>query len=306
VRTVLPIDLELLASLGRGPGVIRDNGYPTQRLKAVGRLCLFDDDRSLHAGDFARGRVVEVFQLATENWRPLNRGVDHTGQMGIETVHGAPGANVFQIDNRNALADVFELGSRLQADLRLWRNWLFGGCGNQFAKTEFPPCRRVNNLMVFGAALAGRNLPLLGSGAFEHETSGCARFAHNDVEVANGHGTVGVLRAVQLAADRLLHVNAVPIGVELVRDNHGQRRSDTSAHFRAVSNDNHGSIGIEANVDARVPGRFRDIRGGAARRTGTLAVRISAPAEKSPLRKWRRLASSMRPVGVMPSPPRRL
>jgi hypothetical protein len=114
--------------------------------------------------------------------------------------------------------------------------------------------RLVDDLVEAGLALGGRHLPLRRRGLDQHRARRGPGLAEGVEEVADRLRAVGVLVAVARVADALDDLDAGPVGVELVGGDHRQRRADAGPHLRAVRDDVHRPIGIDAQEDARVEG----------------------------------------------------
>ena len=110
VRAGFPFDLEFLAAFGGGPGIVGDDGDAAESLKAIWRLRAFEDYGLTDARDLFGCGIVETLQFAAEDGRALDGGIDHAGHARIESIDSSPRADVFQVDARDAFADVAELG----------------------------------------------------------------------------------------------------------------------------------------------------------------------------------------------------
>ena len=149
----------------------------------------------------------------------------------------------------------------------------------------------MHHFVVLGLAFGHRHAPLGRSRTFQHHARGGAGLAHRIVKIADGFRAVRILAAVFRVADGLLDLDARPIGVEFFRHHHRQRRADAGPHFGTMRDDDHAAIGFQAEIDAGLPGGIAS-RGARLMRTGkTLAPSTSAPAEKTPPRKPRRLTT---------------
>ena len=92
---------------------------------------------------------------------------------------------------------------------------------------------------------------------FEHLPRDRAGFAQRLVELPHAACAVGVLVAVLHVAVGLNDLDAVPVGIEFVRQYHRQAGLDAGAHLRAVGNDRHQTRVIDADIDIRREIRFR-------------------------------------------------
>ena len=252
VLAEVPIHLEFLAALHCRPCVVGDDGYPAQCLKVVRRLEAVDHYRLLHALYGECRFVVEAFELSAIDRGAFDRSVDHAGDARIHAEGALAHYDVVQIRGGDAFAHVAEFGWGLQPEFFLLRDRLQGGQRGQFAVAEFLAAL-VNDLVIDGLAFGSGHLPFFRSRAFQHQTGTGAGFADGYDEVANGAGTICVLRAVLGIADGLFDLDALPIGFEFVGQNHGQDGADPCAHFGSVREDDERAVGFEAQPDSGMP-----------------------------------------------------
>ena len=227
IRTVGPRDLERFATLHGRPRVAREDGDPAERIEVRRRRTRF-----------------EAHDLAAVHRRTRDHGVQHPGQPRVDAVLRLARRDVGAIDELELpLADVAELLRILEAQRLARRHRLTGGGPGEGSIAEPPPRGAMHDLVVLRLDLAHRHLPALGRGRLQHRARGRAAAAHRLEEVARAPRAVRVLIAeLFLVAGRLRHAHALPIGLELVRDDHGHARPDALAHLGAMTDDRHGAV----------------------------------------------------------------
>ena len=95
--------------------------------------------------------------------------------------------------------------------------------------------------------LTRRHSPLLRRGANEHQPGCSAGEAHDIKKASDGMRTVRVLIAVSRIADRLINFHALPVGIQFIGYHQGQGCANYSAHFRTMSNNPDGSVGLDTH-----------------------------------------------------------
>ena len=256
VRSVVPHDLQRLAALHRSPGVPRDDGDAAERIELGRRGARLDLDHAHHAGHLERFGGVVALDLAAVHRRTRDDGIEHAVEPRVDAVPGLAGRDVPRVDRLElALADVAELRRVLELDRIPGGHRLRGGRFCQRAIPETAPGRNVHHLVVLGLHFADRHLPALGGGRFEHLARGGAAAAHRIEEVARAARAVGVLVAVALlVAGRLHHAHALPVGFELVGDDHRHAGANALAHLGAVADDADDAVRGDRDEHQRVVG----------------------------------------------------
>ena len=102
---------------------------------------------------------------------------------------------------------------------------------------------------VLRLAFADRNVPGLGCGGLEHLARGGAGQPHRPKELPRAARSVGVLVAIFRITLPLDHLDAVPVGLELIGQHQWQIGFDAGAHLGAACDDGH-----EASVVNRKKG----------------------------------------------------
>ncbi len=115
--------------------------------------------------------------------------------------------------------------------------------------------------MILGLALRGWHAPFRGGRALKHHARGGAGLAHRVIKITDGLRAVRVLAAVLGVADSLLDLHPRPVRFQFFRDDHGQRGTNPSPHFRAMRDDDHAAIGLEAEIHVGLPGGVDGGRG---------------------------------------------
>ena len=117
-----------------------------------------------------------------------------------------------------------------------------GGLGER-AVPEAAARRTMHDLVVLRLDLAHGHLPALGGGLFEHRARGGTAAAHRLEEVSRAARAVGVLVAeLLLVTGRLRDTDALPVGLELVGDDHRHARPDALAHLGPMADDRDGAV----------------------------------------------------------------
>src|SRR5882762_11368238 len=93
----------------------------------------------------------------------------------------------------------------------------------------------MNNRVKVRLTLTDRHSPPLRRGPNEHEPGGSAREAHHIKKASHRVRTVSVLIAVPGIADRLIDFHALPVGLQFVGHDQGQRGANYGAHLRTMS-----------------------------------------------------------------------
>ena len=214
-----------------------------------------DGCRPHDALDLLGRGVIEAFQLRAEDRGPLDGGVQHSRHLRVDAELASAAGMVALLHGRHLFADVAELTFGLQCPLAFFRHWKSGSYFDEFAVAGFLATFGVDDKMVLAFTFRDWHVPLLGGGLFEHEPDGGAGGAHSIVEIADGARAVGILRAVFHVAQRLLDAHLLPIGFELIGDDHRQDRSNSGPHLGPVGDDDGGAVRLDAEVDAWHPSR---------------------------------------------------
>ena len=244
IRTVVPRDLERFATLHGRPRVAREDGDPAERIEVRRRRTRFDLHDALHAGHLQRFGRVEAHDLAAVHRRTRDHGVQHPGQPRVDAVLRLARRDVGAIDELELpLADVAELFRILEAQRLARRHRLGGGGLGEGSVAETPTGGPMHDLVVLRLDLAHRHLPALGGGRLQHGACRRAAAAHRLEEVSRAPRAVRVLiPELLLVAGRLRDAHALPVGLELVRDDHRHARPDTLTHLGAMADDRHGAV----------------------------------------------------------------
>ncbi|SST12513.1 Uncharacterised protein [Acinetobacter baumannii] len=250
----VPLDHQRLAPLDRRPGVLRHHGDPAQRLELGRDRPALDLDHLDHPRHLQRRGGVVALELAAVDRRPGDHGVEHVVEARVEAEAGAAIDDIGAVDGaRHVLADVAELLGLLQQQLVARRHFETRGGLGQFAEGQRTAAGRMQHLVLFGAALAQRDLPLVGRGLFEHLSRRRTAAAHGFEPMAHAARAIGVLVAVaRFVAGRLDHLDPAPVGLQLVGHHHRQAGAHALSHFRAVADDADRAVPVDAHVDLRV------------------------------------------------------
>ncbi len=201
-------------------------------------------DHAHDARDLERVAVVVARDGAPVHRRPRDDGVEHPGEPGVDAVLRLAGRDVAGVDQLQlALADVAELRGMLQAQGLPGGDGLLGRRLGERPVAQAPSGRAVDDLVVLRLYLAHGNLPLRGGRRLQHGAGGGAAAPHRVEEVAGAARAVGVLVPVALLVPRSLHdPHALPVGLELVGDDHRHPRPHALSHLGAVADDGYGAV----------------------------------------------------------------
>ena len=222
VRAVVPPDLERFPALHGRPGAASDDGHAAQRVElGRGRASLdgYDPD---DARDLERLAVVVARDRPAVDRRARDDSVEHVGEPRVDAVLRLAGSDVATVDQLDLpLADVAELRGVLETQRLAGRDRLLGGCLGERTVAEPPARRPVHDLVVLRLHLAHGHFPLVGRRRLEHGAGGRAAPTHRVEEVPGAARAIGVLVAVALlVARRLDDLHALPVGLQLVGDDH--------------------------------------------------------------------------------------
>ncbi len=233
---VVPADLQGVAALPGGPGILRQHG------DAGGDLHHFHDAR-----DLARGAVVEACDLAAEARRVGDHGDQQVRRLDVLGVAGLAGGLGRGVLAPDALGPDQGEALRILQHRRLRRRHA-GGLGDQLAETGLAPGGRVADHAVLDRDLGGRDTPLRRRGLHEHGPRRCARRAHLGIGAGDGRGAAGALHAelgvgVELRVGRgVLEAHLVPIGVELLGDEGADADVVALAHLQELVDDRDAAV----------------------------------------------------------------
>ncbi len=169
--TALPFNFERIAALHGSPSMIRDNG-DTAGDAAVNRQDMPD------SGDLQGFSGIEAEEPSTEVGAPLDDRCKHSGNPGVEAVHGFAGDDVSAIDTLQSLADVAEVFGLFQGGLL--RNGLSGGEFDEISVAGFASRGRVHDVTGLGPACRGVDAPTAGRRRDEHNARGGAGAAQHN------------------------------------------------------------------------------------------------------------------------------
>jgi hypothetical protein len=163
--------------------------------------------------------------------------VQHVGHHDIDAEDGGAGALGLAVEPRQRLADQRELSAILEVRRRVERQ--LRGVGRQRA---VGPTLSIgaDHESFLGAALIGRDLPVVGGGADQHPARGSARGPQAGIEDSGRHRSALLLDGglvlegdlVGLTAGHEADFHPLPIGVELVGQDLRQHGVGTLPHFR--------------------------------------------------------------------------
>ena len=259
VRAAIPLDDEPVTPLHHRPGIGADHRNtaerPELRRLVVGQRR--DLDHLLDALHLERLGGIEGLHLAAIDRRPRHDGDLHAGHADVGAVGGAARAHVVVVDHRHVAADVLPL--RLVLQLRrgiAGRHLDVGGCVHHLAEVEPLARARVVEAVVLRVDLARVDAPFLGRRLLQHVARGRAQLAHDLEVVAGAARAVGVLLVLagrvelRLVARRLPYLHPLPVGFELVGQDHRDAGAHALTHLGTAARQRHRSV--VGNLDEEV------------------------------------------------------
>src|SRR5208282_5373530 len=108
--------------------------------------------------------------------------------------------------------------------------------------------------MQLSRAFRCGNIPLASRRLNQHPARRSTALAHGVKKVSYRTRAIGILLAIALIANRLLDLDALPVGVKLVRKHEWQGCADGRSHLRPVGHDVDGSIPLNSHKDIGVKG----------------------------------------------------
>ena len=116
------------------------------------RLERFNENRPCYARHAQSFLFLIGFDPPTENWRTLNCRIDHAWEVCIHPVHGLSSAEVLQIVETCAFANVTPGGSSLKLHILLPRDRQLRGRECEFTVAPLATRRHVHNDVQVGFA----------------------------------------------------------------------------------------------------------------------------------------------------------
>jgi hypothetical protein len=181
----------------------------------------------------------------------LDGSVNHPLAEDVEAELRFAGDDVGLVVDRSLLTHELPLVPRLELQRVGLGHGQLAGRGGERSVAQTPIASLMNHLVVPGDALGGGHVPLRRGRADEHHLRGRSCLPEGRVEVTDRAGSVRVLIAVLRVADALLDPDARPVDVQLVGRHHRQRGPDARSHLGSVGDDEHGAVGLDAQIDAR-------------------------------------------------------
>ena len=253
VAAVVPFDLQILSPFEGGESIVGNHRHATQRLKRMRRLERIDRDRLLDSNHLQRRGVVDGLNFPSQHGRMRDGRIEHAVYANVHSEQRLARTDVSNVVSWRRLADVAPLLRRLQFQLFFLRHRLLGRESSKFSVANLARRLRIGHGMHrVGHALRLRHSPLLRRRAHQHQPRRSSSLPQHIKKLADGVRPVGILRSETGVAIRLNDFHAVPIGVEFVSENPRQTRPHAVPHFRPVRHDVNGSVGMNADEDARM------------------------------------------------------
>ena len=237
VCALLPCHHQRFASALRGPETIRHH-----------RHAGMNGNHLQHTRHGARRGGVELPELPAEHRATRHQGHQQAGHLYINAKHSAAVDLERRVAPRHRLADEFELARLFQKDFaRLWQ--ARGLCG-QFAVTRTSLARRVSHDTVLGTAFILFHFPILGSSTNQQCAPGRTGLTQRRPEGAHRGAATGELLADKRVGVRLIcwghfHLDARPVTVEFLGEQHGDGGMHALPHFRAADPQRDGVVRVD-------------------------------------------------------------
>ncbi|MGY4367712.1 hypothetical protein ACVW1A_003777 [Bradyrhizobium sp. LB1.3] len=194
-----------------------------------------EHDDLAHAGEFDRGAVVDLADLAAEHGAGSDGCELHAGQDRVNAVDGLAVDLVRRVEPLQGLADDNEVLGVLDRDILRRRLALRGERHRAIA--ELAAARGMRDLALRGRAACGLDTPLAGCGLHQHRARGGAGLAQRRPPGTDRVGVAGRLQAesriaVELVVRRrVLDLDLAPVGVELFGEHRRDRGVGALAHL---------------------------------------------------------------------------
>ena len=276
----VPLDLQRIAALQRGPGIGGQDCHPgaqpgqvrrNQPATGCGRI---DDDDVNDPADPARPRRIYAAQPGAPAGRPGDDGRQCAGRAHVESVQRLAANDSGSIHVRTRRADDPVVAWRLERDVHRHRQ----------------PRRLGRQLAIAQAAIAGSqhpsragearcrlDLPARGRSRHEHHPGRCAGLAQRLEAEQQAQAAAGELVVQPSVQRRLDHLDLFPVHLQFLSHDHGQRGPDALADLRVLGKDGDAIVGGDADQRVqlrrdRLPLR-RAVRGGTAEPDDQAAAR---------------------------------
>lgn len=218
-------------------------------------------DHFLYAGLAVDGGVGAQ-RLASENGAVNDGAVEHAGTAHVDAVLSLASQFRGNVYARQRLADVTEVLGVLER--RFLRDRKLGGGGSEGAVRGTTPGILVNDEARLGGASRSGNVPLLRGGGDEHGAAGGGGVAEARPTGANGGAAAGTLEAILRVEHGTRDFDMLPVGVELVGEDHREAGVRALAELRLRDPEGDAVIGrdLEPGIGLEGGGAFVGIRVG--------------------------------------------
>ena len=215
-----------------------------------------DLDHLLDTLDLERLGRVEGLHLAAIDRRAGDDRDLHPGHGGVGPEVGAAGAHVEVVDHRHVAADVLPLRRVLELrGIRAGRYIDLGRRVHHLAEVERPSRGVVVKPVVLRVDLVRVDAPFPGRRLLEHVPPRGSELAHHVQMMAGAAGAVRVLavlprRVVLFRIPRSLpDLHPLPVGFELVGEDHRNAGAHPLTHFRTAAGDGHHAVVSDGNEE---------------------------------------------------------
>ena len=260
VRARVPGDLERVARLHRGLVARRHHGDEVgQRdgrhvaLHALGRAVVNGGAR----GALARRRIGDL-------------GVDHVGQERVDAELGLAGDLLGDVQARRPLADHAVVGRLLERDLLevvLAEGLRDGHALDDLAVAERAAGGEMAHDAALGHALGGRDVPRRGGRVHQRQAGGGAGARERVEGPVHRPAAAGEHQAVLLVGRRIVDADVLPVRLQLLGDDLGQRRAHALPHLGLGDVHGHETVGGDGEHRAGIEGgRSRGVGGAEERK----------------------------------------
>ena len=252
------------------------------------RRGLVHHESALDAGHLLDFVQVGADHLAAQNGTPHERGILHARQLHIDGIDRLAGQNVVQIRRRLRMPDDLVVRRIFQLEFaQIGRRRHPSHFGRQFAIAGRAARRGVQHASRCRRALGFRHAPGFRRSRDKHGPSGGAHLPHGKPVSRRRGAASGALPVVfGLVVIGLLHLDALPIDVQFLGDQHGQHRLHALAHLRILGDDSDRAVRHHRDVVVRLRGsghHAAPLRAGFPRRRQT--EHHAAPGQQADLQK---------------------
>ena len=211
-----------------------------------------DRDHGFDAGDPHGCVLVRGDEVGFVGRRSCNGGIEHARHEGVDAEFRDPVHLVLHVEPRDVLADVAELAFRFER--RVLRHGQFRCLSRELAVGERLFALLVTHEAEVCRTVGDRHLPFSGGRRHEHLAGRGACLPERLIHVADAGAAAGGLHSeqdvlVSVACRGRLHADVLPVAVELVCNDHGERRINALAHLGLIHRDSYNIVRPDLQPD---------------------------------------------------------